>query len=180
MRRLLNHYRCPSCEHTWTDQWDCACDDECPRCGQRHISPIVSNDLDDTTERLARERREHALTRHLLGYAMTALAQITDGAPRTDPEDDPDEPDSYEGLEARGYAMARFGDACTAGLARSKIRWLQRAARHAENAADIARLARALRFNGCHHAPDDVAPAILDADDLDAASWRHRFGHMQF
>lgn len=44
---LLNHYTCPGCDHDWDDAWDCACDDDCPACGMRHISPHDSTDLDD-------------------------------------------------------------------------------------------------------------------------------------
>lgn len=36
--RFTNHYRCEECDEEWTDQWSCACDDECPRCGKA-ISP---------------------------------------------------------------------------------------------------------------------------------------------
>ena len=29
---FLNHYNCPICGTIWTDLWDCACDDRCPKC----------------------------------------------------------------------------------------------------------------------------------------------------
>jgi hypothetical protein len=45
MTWLLNFYRCDRCHRVWTDEWSCACDDECPRCGQRDMSPFDSEDL---------------------------------------------------------------------------------------------------------------------------------------
>ncbi len=44
-----NYYRCPSCQHAWRDEWDCGCDDECPSCGTRDISPHRSDELDPVT-----------------------------------------------------------------------------------------------------------------------------------
>ena len=40
-----NYYKCPQCETEWEDDWDCMVDDECPECGQRHISPYKSEDI---------------------------------------------------------------------------------------------------------------------------------------
>lgn len=40
-----NQYRCPDCGTEWDDVWDCACDDDCPACGTRHISPFESTAL---------------------------------------------------------------------------------------------------------------------------------------
>jgi hypothetical protein len=40
--RYHNYYRCPECKHEWEDYWDCGCDDECPECGCRNISPYNS------------------------------------------------------------------------------------------------------------------------------------------
>lgn len=35
---LLNiHYHCPKCSHDWQEQWSCACDSECPECGESDI-----------------------------------------------------------------------------------------------------------------------------------------------
>ena len=42
--QYLNHYRCPRCEKEWSDEWECMCDDDCPHCGCRHISPYKSED----------------------------------------------------------------------------------------------------------------------------------------
>lgn len=43
--QFLNHYRCPSCQHEWDNQWSATCDDECPNCGASNISPWRSEDL---------------------------------------------------------------------------------------------------------------------------------------
>ncbi len=43
--QFINHYHCPRCEEDWTDIWDAMCDDDCPHCGYRHISPFNSEDL---------------------------------------------------------------------------------------------------------------------------------------
>ena len=50
MPMFLNHYECPQCEHDWEDRWSAMCDDDCPNCGKRHISPYQSDDLDDEEE----------------------------------------------------------------------------------------------------------------------------------
>ncbi len=45
MAWYLNHYHCTDCGTTWTDEWSCRCDDECPSCGSRNWSPFESEDL---------------------------------------------------------------------------------------------------------------------------------------
>ena len=45
MAWLRNRYRCDRCDSVWTDEWSCACDDDCPLCGARHMSPEDSDDL---------------------------------------------------------------------------------------------------------------------------------------
>ncbi len=40
--RHLNHYRCPTCQLDWQDEWDCACDDRCPSC-HKAIAPYHSD-----------------------------------------------------------------------------------------------------------------------------------------
>jgi hypothetical protein len=50
MPRFRNHYRCPECDGTWTDEWTAMCDDDCPHCGTRHISPYKSEDVEDDDE----------------------------------------------------------------------------------------------------------------------------------
>jgi len=45
MSWFLNHYKCARCGSKWTDEWSCMCDDDCPSCGARHMSPDDSEDL---------------------------------------------------------------------------------------------------------------------------------------
>ena len=42
-----NFYRCTSCDDLWTDVWSATCDDDCPHCGARHMSPYKSEDVEE-------------------------------------------------------------------------------------------------------------------------------------
>jgi hypothetical protein len=42
--RFRNHYCCPTCKTEWESVWDSTCDDSCPTCGARNISPYESED----------------------------------------------------------------------------------------------------------------------------------------
>ncbi len=42
-----NYYRCERCDGKWTDVWSAMCDDDCPHCGARHMSPFKSVELSD-------------------------------------------------------------------------------------------------------------------------------------
>lgn len=44
---FINHYKCPECNYFWQDIWTAQCDDDCPQCGTRHISPYLSEDAID-------------------------------------------------------------------------------------------------------------------------------------
>ena len=48
-----NHYECDDCGHVWSDDWSAQCDDDCPECGARHMSPFKSEDLDENGDVLA-------------------------------------------------------------------------------------------------------------------------------
>lgn len=50
MAWFCNHYICERCGSTWTDEWSCTCDDDCPECGARHMSPFESDDLTEVIE----------------------------------------------------------------------------------------------------------------------------------
>ncbi|MCB0336512.1 MAG: hypothetical protein KDD62_09400 [Bdellovibrionales bacterium] len=50
MAWYLNKYECSRCGVYWEDEWSCCCDDECPGCGDRHYSPIDSDDISAFTE----------------------------------------------------------------------------------------------------------------------------------
>ena len=45
MAWFRNYYRCARCQHSWTDEWSAMCDDDCRRCGARHMTPVKSDDL---------------------------------------------------------------------------------------------------------------------------------------
>jgi DNA-directed RNA polymerase subunit RPC12/RpoP len=45
-----NYYKCARCDHEWPDEWSCTCDDDCPHCGGRHMSPYDSADLTEVIE----------------------------------------------------------------------------------------------------------------------------------
>ena len=55
MAWFLNYYKCTSCGRDWTDEWSCMCDDNCPHCGARHMSPGSSDDLTEVIEKRGRE-----------------------------------------------------------------------------------------------------------------------------
>jgi hypothetical protein len=48
-----NFYEC-ECGHSWEDEWDCGCDDECGACGAT-ISPTESEALNDAARLLSAE-----------------------------------------------------------------------------------------------------------------------------
>lgn len=50
MAWFLNQYYCGDCGTDWEDEWSCCCDDECPACGSGDWSPVVSQDLTETSE----------------------------------------------------------------------------------------------------------------------------------
>jgi hypothetical protein len=43
-RWFINRYVCPDCEEEWDSEWSCACDDECPVCGECY-SPVESEEV---------------------------------------------------------------------------------------------------------------------------------------
>ena len=40
------YYRCSECGHEWQDEWDCLCNDRCPKCNAE-IEPYDYEDLDE-------------------------------------------------------------------------------------------------------------------------------------
>jgi hypothetical protein len=55
-----NYYKCARCKYEWPDEWSCMCDDDCPHCGARHMSPYESIDL---TEVIEPDRHEFVVLR---------------------------------------------------------------------------------------------------------------------
>lgn len=50
MAWFRNHYQCARCGRKWEDEWSATCDDDCPHCGARHMSPYDSDDLTEVIE----------------------------------------------------------------------------------------------------------------------------------
>jgi len=50
MAWFLNLYKCDRCTRRWADEWSCMCDDECPHCGARDMTPYSSEDLTELIE----------------------------------------------------------------------------------------------------------------------------------
>lgn len=50
MAWFRNYYRCARCHSGWADEWSCMCDDDCPNCDARHMSPYDSEDLTEVIE----------------------------------------------------------------------------------------------------------------------------------
>lgn len=50
MAWFLNLYKCERCRRRWADEWSCMCDDECPHCGARDMTPYASEDLTELIE----------------------------------------------------------------------------------------------------------------------------------
>lgn len=81
MAWFLNFYDCDRCNREWTDDWSCACDDDCPHCGARHMCPTKSEDLTELIEQCDKEfivlrspdTAEHAPDYEELGRFPTRL-----------------------------------------------------------------------------------------------------------
>ena len=50
MAWFRNYYTCARCQRNWTDEWSCMCDDDCPHCGARHMTPVESDDVTHVIE----------------------------------------------------------------------------------------------------------------------------------
>ena len=55
MAWFLNFYKCERCKRRWTDEWSCMCDNTCPSCGARDMSPFDSHNLTDIVEQDGKE-----------------------------------------------------------------------------------------------------------------------------
>jgi hypothetical protein len=45
MAWFRNYYQCERCDNKWADDWSSKCDDDCPACGARHMTPSHSDDM---------------------------------------------------------------------------------------------------------------------------------------
>src|SRR5216683_2590309 len=55
MAWFLNFYKCDRCKRRWTDEWSCMCDDECPHCVRRDMTPYNSEELTTLIEQEGNE-----------------------------------------------------------------------------------------------------------------------------
>ena len=51
MTWFWNLYKCGRRNRGWLEEWSCMCDDDCPHCGDRHMSPYKSDDLTTIIDR---------------------------------------------------------------------------------------------------------------------------------
>jgi hypothetical protein len=80
-----NHYRCEHCGSNWDDEWSSMCDDDCPLCGARHMSPFGSDDLTEIIDERngnfivlrSADRAEHAPDyEEIATFATLAAAEV--------------------------------------------------------------------------------------------------------
>lgn len=62
-----NHYQCPRYNNEWHDEWSAMCDDDCPTCGCRHISPTGSMVMGVLNTSVANVQRHTVATRPKAG-----------------------------------------------------------------------------------------------------------------
>lgn len=74
---FVNHYKCPQCEHLWSDTWDCTCNDECPVCGLGDIMPNHSDDAD--SGKLRWRRVEEHTQQFEDGERLFVAVELADG-----------------------------------------------------------------------------------------------------
>jgi hypothetical protein len=55
MAWFLNLYKCEGCKRRWADEWSCMCDDTCPHCGARDMTPHESEELTTLIEEEGKE-----------------------------------------------------------------------------------------------------------------------------
>jgi hypothetical protein len=44
------YYRCEKCHAEWEEEWSSMCEDDCPSCEERHMTPYESDDLTQIIE----------------------------------------------------------------------------------------------------------------------------------
>jgi NAD-dependent SIR2 family protein deacetylase len=98
-----NHYRCKQCGWHWTDDWPAQSDDDCPKCGARHMQPYKSDDIVDKSRSTAIAELNDAFRTTFSGgtvimtpgvadlpdmvkaAALQAVAEFNDFSPKSDP-----------------------------------------------------------------------------------------------
>jgi Zn-finger nucleic acid-binding protein len=73
-----NHYLCPVCDHSWVDVWESSVDDDCPKCGHRHVSPYQTNTLIEEGATPLKQTVAALLTEHGLDAILDAVVAEAD------------------------------------------------------------------------------------------------------
>ena len=64
---MLNiNYECPTCGHQWTELYECACDSECPECGEGAITAASWTEATPEQVEQATKPRQWLVTRTVL------------------------------------------------------------------------------------------------------------------
>jgi hypothetical protein len=77
-RLFVNRYRCPACGCQWEDEHTSQCDDDCPKCGHRHVSPYESVDAEPKRDVLVRFSEALMVPACDLEVTDSLLATISD------------------------------------------------------------------------------------------------------
>jgi predicted nucleic acid-binding Zn-ribbon protein len=75
-----NYYTCVRCGHEWSDVWSAQCDDDCPGCGARHMSPSHSEDVIDV-DRARRIAELNDAFRNTLSGGQVLISANVGGLP---------------------------------------------------------------------------------------------------
>jgi predicted nucleic acid-binding Zn-ribbon protein len=83
--QFRNYYRCARCGCEWTDVWSAQCDDDCPFCGARHMSPYKSEDIEHSAYDVLRQvadtfRRINGTCEGLSAHDKLAMLQDLEDA----------------------------------------------------------------------------------------------------
>jgi hypothetical protein len=57
-KQYVNYYSCPFDGAEWTDVWSCCCNDMCPKCETKDITPYKSQDVVHTKRRKRKPTRK--------------------------------------------------------------------------------------------------------------------------
>jgi hypothetical protein len=60
----INYHYCADCDIAWEDEWECACDDECPGC-RRDFTPFDSEEERDAAQKVIDVVNDYAVSRIL-------------------------------------------------------------------------------------------------------------------
>jgi hypothetical protein len=55
-KQFINYYRCPFDGTEWADVWSCCCNDMCPKCETKDITPYKSKEVIHTKVKRAGSR----------------------------------------------------------------------------------------------------------------------------